>query len=126
MSVHTEYKAKKYLLFKMNQIREDGESYMKSVAPHRTGRSSGKGSMSTGALRKSIKGVRTGIWTVLIAPNVPYAWYADRGRGSITVSGHPMKFIGADGNLHIAYHVGPMEGWGFEAKTAAYLRGKYG
>lgn len=126
MSVHTEYKAKKYLLFKMNQIREDGESYMKMVAPHRTGRSSGKGSMSTGALRGKIEGVRTGIWKVRISANVPYAWYADRGRKAISVEKHPMKFIGSDGNLHVAYHVGPMEGWGFEAKTAAYLREKYG
>ena len=125
MSVNTTYKAKKYLLFKMGQIRDDGVSYMKSVAPHPTGASRGKGSMSTGALKASITGRRSGLWSVVIEPNKEYDIYAENGRGSI-IKPYRMRFIGSDGNVHYAHYVAGMKGWHFAAKTAAYLRAKYG
>lgn len=107
------------------EVVKDGERKMKSLAPHPTGASRGKGSMSTGKTKDSIHTEWHGIQEAVIKPTTEWANFAENGRGSISKP-YLMKFIGADKRYHAAYVVRPMEGWHFAEKTAEYLRSKYG
>lgn len=115
----------------LDEIAKDGANYMKSVAPHPTGAKHGKGSHSTGRLARQIHVEKVSSGTRFITPGTVtdtegkrYGKYAENGRGAISKH-YRMKFRGADGKIHYAYHVRGMEGWHFARKTRDYLASKY-
>lgn len=126
MSVNLEYKAKKYLIFKMKEIEADALAAMKKYAPAPGKNSPNQYNMSTGNLQEHITSSRRW-WTVTVTADVPYAQYADKGRPRVKAYRVPyLKFIGADGRVHRAKEVAAMKGWNFEAKAAAEIRAKWG
>lgn len=132
MSVHLEYKARKYLLFKMDEIKNEGVAYMRSVAPGNAPKPVGnKNVYSTGALAASIRGERTGLWEVTIAPHVrnksgkDYAIYADQGRGAIRKP-YRMRFEAPDGTEIRTKYVRGFTGYEFILKTKHHLMVMYG
>lgn len=92
----------------LEQVAKDGEKIMKQLAPYNTGRSTGKGSRSTGQTKASIHTVRIGD-DYLITPGAledargrKYVYFAERGNRK------------------------GMVGWHFAERTANILRNKYG
>lgn len=104
---------------------KDGENTMKELAPHPTGASRGKGSMSTGKTKSTIHTEWRGEHEAFVSPSTEYAKYAEQGRGAISKN-HVMTFVGSDGRVHRARSVGAMQGWYFVRDTANRLRSKYG
>lgn len=109
----------------LDAIAFEAKQYMEGVAPHPTGRAYGKGSMSTGKLKGTFFVQRTSDKKRFIGTFTSYAKYANKGRGAITTTRKPMKFIGSDGRWHTTYHVESMSGWEFTSKTADYIARKY-
>lgn len=132
MSVNLEYKAKIYLLFKMDEIKNEAVNYMRSVAPGNAPKPYGNRDVySTGALAASIRGDRTGMWTIYVAPHVKnksgkdYAVYADQGRGAISKP-YRMKFKTPDGREIRTKYVRGFNGYEFIIKTKHHIIAMYG
>lgn len=89
------------------------------------GKVGGKGSMSTGKTRGSIKITMDGEYKAFIGPDTEYAYFAENGRKAISKP-YYMRFRGADGRIHRAKFVKGMEGWHFVRDTAEEIKEKYG
>lgn len=126
MSINLTYKAKWYLLHKMDEIRSDAEQAMIEFAPAPGKPSPNQYNMSTGNLRGLISSERTGLWKFVVVADTDYAQYADKGRGVVKAKKAPyLVFLGADGRIHKVTSVAPMKGWHFVEKTKDYLRSKW-
>lgn len=129
MSVNLEYKARKYLIFKMAEIERFAWEAMRKHAPAKGRPSPNQYNMSENNLINHIERSRH-LWTVDVYVDegaVPYAQYADKGRGIVRAKNAPyLKFKGADGRIHVCKAVGIMHGWEFTRKAADEVRYKYG